>query len=66
MNLENIVGNQFCLTGYKPQLVPQRFVCLLREKDKTFQNSKKCKYKDFNLACGGKMVKKQGKVFVFM
>ena len=32
----------------RPQFVPQKFICLVRERDETFKNGEKCKDKDLN------------------
>ena len=37
----------------RPYFVPQKFICLIVERDETFLNGRKCKTKDINLAYGG-------------
>ena len=40
------------------RLVPQKFICLVKERNGTFWNGKKCKEKDLIWHMVGKMVKK--------
>ena len=55
MTLKNIVANADLLE--RPQFIPQKFICLLNERNETFQNGKKCKDKDLIWHMVGEMVK---------
>ena len=46
--------------------VPQKFICLVRERNETFWNDKKCKKKDLIRHMVGGMVKKQGRAILYI
>ena len=42
----------------RPYFVPEKFICLVRERDETLYNRKKCKDKDLIWHIVGEIVKK--------